>query len=65
MKIVIENNGKLWNRNFNIAGLDIPQFGTPEDGKRFNSIDDAQKVLNKIPSKISSDCKIVLDIWNI
>jgi hypothetical protein len=65
MKHLILNDGKLWNKNFNIGGFIIPQFSEAQDAKRFNSIDDAQNVLNEIPSQIASDCKIVIDIWNL
>ena len=65
MKHLILNDGKLWNKNFNIGGFIIPQFGVAQDAKRFNSIDDAQNVLNQIPSQIANDCKVVIDIWNL
>tara|TARA_R100001369_G_scaffold322_1_gene810 strand:+ start:393 stop:593 length:201 start_codon:yes stop_codon:yes gene_type:complete len=65
MKNLILNNGKIWNRNFLISGLIIPNFGSPRGGIRFDSKEDAQLTIDSMPSNIAKDCKIIRDIWNI
>ena len=65
MKTIILNNGKAFNKNFNIGGFIIPQFGDIKDGLRFDDANDAKNILNSIPSNIANDCIIAKDIWNI
>ena len=60
MKSIILNNGKGFIRNFNISGINIPQFGDIKNAKRFDSKDDAKKEIGNHPN-----CIIAKDIWNI
>lgn len=64
MKHLILNNGKFLKKSFSIMGMIIPQFSNSSEAKQFNSINDAQLELNKIPNG-NRDMRIVLDLNSI
>jgi len=64
MKHLILNNGKFLKKSFSIMGMIIPQFSNSLEAQQFNSINDAQLELNKIPNG-NRDMRIVLDLNSI
>tara|TARA_Y100001973_G_scaffold30788_1_gene46513 strand:+ start:280 stop:477 length:198 start_codon:yes stop_codon:yes gene_type:complete len=61
--IIVNRNNKLniefFIKNFKINNLVIPQFGKVNEAKKFNSKQEAEEVLNKIPKNISKDLIIL------